>query len=39
MWEKCKEDFFKRYSIDKEELIEKHLKLFPEDENLIKLVK
>ena len=35
MWEACKEDFFKRYSIDKQELIEKHLKLFPEDDILI----
>ena len=36
MWELCKQDFFKRYSIDKQELIEKHLKLFPEDNILIR---
>ena len=35
MWEGCKEEFFKRYTIDKKELIDRHLELFPEDNTLI----
>ena len=35
MWKEHKEQFFKTYPIDKEELIKKHLELFPEDKDLI----
>jgi len=35
MWEKCKEEFFKCYSIDKQELIDKYLEMFPDDRDLI----
>lgn len=35
MWEKCKEEFFKCYSIEKQELIDKYLEMFPDDRDLI----
>ena len=35
MWEECKVNFFKRYSIDKQELVDKYLEMFPDDKDLI----
>lgn len=35
MWDACKEEFFKRYKIEKEEFIQKYLQLFSEDKDLI----
>ena len=35
MWEACKEQFFKTFTIDKQELIDEYLKMFPDDKDLI----
>lgn len=35
MWNECKEEFFKCYYIDKQELIDKYLEMFPDDKDLI----
>ena len=34
MWNECKQEFFKMYTID-QELVDRYLKMFPEDKDLI----
>ena len=39
MWEDCKKQFFKDYTIDTQELIDEYLEMFPDDKELIEKTK
>lgn len=39
MWDACKKEFFERYTIDKQELIDEYLGMFPDDKELINVNK
>ena len=35
MWNECKQEFFKTFTIDSQALIDDYLKMFPEDKDII----